>query len=57
MTIRELKYILKVLEHINPQDEHIKKAIAFVCKDLAIYDARKGQLRDNYESDNWYANG
>lgn len=51
MTIKELEYIMKVLDRIKDPDEHILKAKAYVEKDLAIYAARKGQLRDQYESD------
>lgn len=50
MTIKELEYVKKVLERITPQDQHVAKALVFVDKDLKIYAARQGQLRDNYES-------
>ena len=53
MTKKELQYLLKLLSRIKPQDEHVAKAIAFVEKDLAIYDARRGQLMDQYEVDAW----
>lgn len=50
MTREECKYIRKVLERIKEPDEHILKAISFVDKQLAIYNAQIGQLKDQYES-------
>lgn len=49
MTKDQLKYLLRILDRVKPDDEHIKKARAYVLKDLAQYDARKGQMRDNYD--------
>ena len=51
MTRDELNYVLKLLERIKPKDEHVEKAIAYVNKDLAHYNARKGQLKELYEAD------
>ncbi len=53
MTRRELDYVLKILEHIKDPDVHVQKAIAFVKKDIATYDARRGQLRDQYEENSF----
>ena len=49
MTRRELSYLKKLLERVQPQDAHVAKALALVNKDLAAYDARVGQLRDTYD--------
>jgi hypothetical protein len=49
MTKKELEYVKNILTKITPKDQHVEKAIAFVEKDIKIYEARKGQLRDNYE--------
>lgn len=51
MNRRELKYIESVLERVKDPDGHVAKALAFVRKDLASYDARVGQLRDSYDAD------
>lgn len=48
MTREQLNYLLKVLNRIKEPDEHIAKAIAYINKDLAEYDARRGQLREQY---------
>lgn len=47
----ELEYLLKILERIKNGDEHVEKAKAYVKKDIAIYDARRGQMKDNYDYD------
>jgi len=52
MTRRDLQYLLKLLEKVKPRDEHVEKAIAIVDRDLANYNARKGQMKDNYDYDN-----
>jgi hypothetical protein len=49
MNRKELEYVKKILEHIKDSDQHIAKALAYVNKDLAQYDACKGQLREMYE--------
>jgi hypothetical protein len=49
MTKKELQYVKKLLELIKTRDEYILKAIAYVDKDLAQYEARRGQLKDSYE--------
>lgn len=55
MTKKDTQYVLKVLERIKNPDEHILKAIAFVKRDLANFEAMRGQLRDQYESNqDWY---
>lgn len=51
MNRRELDHVKKVLEHIKIPDEQVRKALAFVDKDIAIYEARRGSLRDQYEVD------
>lgn len=51
MTIKELRFIDNLLARIQPQDEQVKKAQAYVNKDLAIFAARKGQLKEMYERD------
>ena len=51
MTIKELRFIEDVLKKIKNPDQFVDKALAFINKDLAIYNARKGQLRNitNYD--------
>lgn len=44
----DLEYIKKLLERIKPQDEHVAKAIAFVERDLSIYNSKRGQIKDMY---------
>lgn len=51
MTTKELEYIKNLLLHIKPQDVMVAKAIAFVDKNLAVYKACNGQLRESYESE------
>lgn len=51
MTKKELLYVSKVLNRIKPLDEHIMKAIKYIEKDLASYEAMRGQLKDQYEYD------
>jgi hypothetical protein len=51
MTRKELEFILKILDRIKDPDNRIAEAIAYINKDLAIYDSRRGQLRDQYEAD------
>jgi hypothetical protein len=51
MTRLELNYILKVLNRIKEPDEHVYKAKAFIKKDIANYNARRGQLKEVYETD------
>lgn len=50
MTVKELQYVMKILERIKDPDEHIEKAKAYIDKDLKVYAARRGQLKDQYES-------
>lgn len=51
MTKEQLAYVKKVLERIKAPDAHIQKAISYVDKDIAEYEARKGQLSEQYETD------
>ena len=51
MTKRELKYIETILERVKDSDNKIAKALAFVRKDLACYEARKGQLQEMYDAE------
>lgn len=53
MTRQQLEYVLKILEHVKDQDVHIEKAKAYIQKDIAQYNASRGQLKDNYESYPW----
>lgn len=46
MTRLELEFIAKVLNRITNPNEQVAKTKAYVMKDLATYDARRGQLRD-----------
>lgn len=54
MTRAELDYLKKILTRIKNPDAHVEKAIAFVDKDIALYNSRRGQLRDQYEVDERY---
>jgi len=51
MTKKELYFIKELLKRIKSQDEQVIKAISFIDKNLACYNACKGQLRDFYETD------
>lgn len=55
MTKAQLLYLEKLLGRVTPQDEPVAKALAYVRKDLAEYDARRGQLLDqrSYEYSPW----
>ena len=49
MTVKELQVVERLLLRCQPQDAHVAQALALVRKDLAAYEARKGQLREMYE--------
>ena len=51
MTRKELEHVKKILERIKDPDEHVTLAMAYVDKDIKQYDARKGQLKNQYESE------
>lgn len=51
MNRKELNHILMILNRIKDPDSKIAEAIAYVNKDLAIYDSRRGQLRADYDYD------
>ena len=51
MTRRELQHVEEGVTRITNQDGHVAHALAMVRKDLAAYDARRGQLRDQYDYD------
>ena len=51
MTKKELETILKVLGKIKEPDARVLEAIFIVNKNIENYNARKGQLRDSYETD------
>lgn len=51
MTKKELKIVRSVLERVKPLDGHVSQALALIAKDIAAYDARKGQLLDQYDYD------
>jgi hypothetical protein len=51
MNKKELQFLEQVLVRCTPLDSKIAKALALVRKDLACYEARKGQLRESYEHD------
>lgn len=54
MTKQELRYVAELLKRIKGPDEHVQKAIAYVNKDLASYEARKGQMKNQYDYDREY---
>jgi hypothetical protein len=51
MTRKELEHIQTVLNKIKNPDGNVIKALAYVEKNLRIFDACKGQIKDNYEID------
>lgn len=51
MTRKELEHIKKVLEHITNPDGNVIKAIAYIEKNIKIYDSCKGQIKENYDYD------
>ncbi len=51
MNRSELQYLEKLLERVKDSDGKVAKALALVRKDIAAYEARKGQLRESYEVD------
>jgi hypothetical protein len=51
MTKRETEQVLAVLERIKDPDGHVILAQATVKKQLAMFDARKGQLKGDYSMD------
>jgi hypothetical protein len=53
MNKKELQFVELILSRCKPCDTKIAKALALVRKDLACYDARKGQLRESYEHDSF----
>lgn len=53
MKREDLDFIAKLLGKIRPQDAQVAKALSFVQRDLAIYDARRGQLLEEQEYFFW----
>ena len=51
MTRKDLEYLQKILKRIKDPDGHIAKALAMVNRDLVVYDARRGQLQEQYVYD------
>ena|SRR6187431_3051253 len=51
MTKTELKFVKELLLRIKPQDEQVLKALSFIDKNLALYAAQRGQLKEMYEAD------
>jgi len=51
MNKRELQHVALILSRIKDPDGKVKRALALVRKDIASYDARKGQLRESYDAD------
>lgn len=49
MTRKELEFIKTLLSRIKPQDGQVNKALAYVDKDIAQFESRKGQLREQYD--------
>lgn len=52
MTKKELQLVLKILERIKEPDGHVQEAIHSVKKNIAVFESKRGQLRDMYEFDN-----
>ena len=51
MTRKELNTVLKVLEKIKNPDSYVMESIHITKKNLAMYDSRKGRLREQVEYD------
>lgn len=51
MTRKELEDVLKVLGRIKEPDSHVLKAIFIINKNIEEFNARKGQLKEQYEID------
>ncbi len=51
MTRKEAEVVLKVLQRIKQQDDHVLLAVIIVKKQLKQFDDRRGQLRDQYDYD------
>jgi hypothetical protein len=51
MNRKELEYIEQILSRVKDQDDKVARALALVRKDIACYQARRGQLRESYEAD------
>lgn len=51
MKREDLEFIKKLLSKVTPQDVQVAKALSFINRDLAIYDARQGQLLDQVDDD------
>jgi hypothetical protein len=53
MTKKQLEFVRDLLQRIKPQDEQVQKALAYVNVDIKQYEARRGQLREQYEDPRW----
>lgn len=51
MNRKELEYVEQILVRVKEQDGKVARALALVRKDIASYQARRGQLRESYEAD------
>lgn len=51
MTRNECDHINKILIRIKPQDEQVQLARIYIAKQIAIYDAQRGPIKDQYEQD------
>jgi len=49
MTRKELEHVRKVLEAIKNPDGHVKTAIAYCNKDIALREAQRDNFRPEYE--------
>lgn len=51
MNKKELQFVEAVLTRCTPLDSKVAHALALVRKDLSAYEARRGQLQEQYEFD------
>ena len=51
MTRKELEHVKKVLSLITNPDGNVVRAIAYIVKNIKLYDSKKGQLKKQYEYD------
>jgi hypothetical protein len=49
MKRKELEHIKHVLAKIENPDGNVQRAIAYLEKDIAMYDSRRGQLQEMYD--------
>ncbi len=49
MTKKDLKRVQRILEKITNPDDEVRLALATVKKNIEVYEACRGQLKNNYD--------